>query len=120
MEKKFTPGVWEVEKIKELNGTEYLKIFGELKPCHQLGKICTPIVRTYFSGDRDLANAHLIASAPELYEALEMVLKFHNDNEAHGDGFLHDHEVQKVESALAKARGENMKEFTEVKQDETV
>lgn len=45
------------------------------------------------------ANAHLIAAAPELYEALEDVL---NSKEIVNDDPL----VNKIIAALAKARGE--------------
>lgn len=108
METKFTPGPWSVGynayqvtadngnmNVCDIRGWGYLTGKGSLGLSEDKAK------------EIQEANAHLIASSPELYEALEMVLKFHHDNEAHGDGFLHDHEVEKIESALAKARGEN-------------
>lgn len=47
------------------------------------------------------ANAHLIAAAPELYEALEMMLKM-----VEFGGFGKDAAMDTARSALAKARGE--------------
>ena len=47
------------------------------------------------SGDRD-ANAHLIAAAPELLEALEIAL------DCAGDAWW----AEKAEAAIAKAKGE--------------
>lgn len=44
------------------------------------------------------ANAHLIAAAPDLYEAL--------DNLENDDGSIPDHAWKLVQAALAKARGE--------------
>jgi len=46
------------------------------------------------------ANAHLMASAPELYEALQEVLSASIILNSHG------HVVGKAQKALAKARGE--------------
>jgi len=45
------------------------------------------------------ADAHLIAAAPELYEAL--------DNLENDDGSIPDHAWKLVQAALAKARGES-------------
>ena len=53
-----------------------------------------------FGDDVQLANAHLIAAAPDLYEALEAAL---NDPDA---GWLHDAVYNSGMAALAKARGE--------------
>src|SRR5262249_27092401 len=46
------------------------------------------------------ANAHLIAAAPAMYEALESLLNMVTDNRTHGD------EVFKAAEVLAKARGD--------------
>ena len=51
-----------------------------------------------------LANAHLIAAAPELLEALELIVNCHTkDNELTELG---SYEMNKVKQAIAKAQGE--------------
>lgn len=52
-----------------------------------------------------LANAHLIAAAPELLEALEQVMRNLGDTDYDGRDFLEG--KAKALSALAKARGES-------------
>ena len=47
------------------------------------------------------ANAHLIAAAPELLEALENLLKVHE-----GEGGTQHHAGDMARAAIAKARGE--------------
>jgi len=86
-ETKFTPGPWElVSKNWEgriVNGSDGNWI-ADLTMYH----------------DTSESNAHLIASAPDLYEALELIL---SDEDYRGslDAILLAH------SALAKARGES-------------
>lgn len=50
-----------------------------------------------------LANAHLIAAAPDMYEALEALAKFHLSGGHEGDA---DEAIGMATAALAKARGE--------------
>lgn len=53
------------------------------------------------------ANAHLIAAAPELYEALEELCRYANDSNDCQYGTLSTRLVKDIaEAALAKARGE--------------
>lgn len=52
--------------------------------------------------DEDTANAHLIASAPEMYEMLENVLTEYKDMLGMSQ------EVKGIEQLLAKARGEHV------------
>ena len=57
------------------------------------------------------ANSHLIAAAPELYEALEATLEqaigcFHNHYGEDPSGTPEPEYIQKARAALAKARGE--------------
>lgn len=52
---------------------------------------------------RELANAHLISAAPELYEALEECLR------EHGGYTIKGGVEKRAKKALAKARGENEK-----------
>ena len=81
---KFTPGPWLFSSYK--SGTSVIVIDGK-----EFG------VATVNYPNRD-ANAHLIAAAPDLYEAL--------DNLENDDGSIPDHAWKLVQAALAKARGE--------------
>jgi hypothetical protein len=54
-------------------------------------------VEEIFDHEQQLANAHLIAAAPDLYEALEYIL---TANDGEPDRF------DRAHAALAKARGE--------------
>jgi hypothetical protein len=77
-EVKWTPGPWEVDGSKvcyDLDGTK--------------DNICNTVWQE--------ANAHLIAAAPDLYEALAEIM----------DWVVNDHPASvKARAALAKARGE--------------
>lgn len=53
------------------------------------------------------ANAHLIAAAPELYEALVAVLDARANHIVNDDPSWWDDAVPKAEAALARARGES-------------
>ena len=62
-------------------------------------------------GDEMAANAHLIAAAPDLYEALEAMVEWYGKRN-HTDNHLlpmdsQEHEIADAMMALAKARGEN-------------
>ena len=89
-EPKFTPGPWEMA-YQDQHGQ--LIVRGkhiEVATCwhHSVGAI-----------EKEMhANAHLIAAAPELYEALEYVMTAHGEQLS--DAF------EKAQAALAKARGE--------------
>lgn len=48
------------------------------------------------------ANAKLIAAAPELLEALELILSYHDD----GNCVLHKEDVSMARAAIKKALGE--------------
>lgn len=83
-EPKFTPGPWLV--MANQIGTQETEI----------ASIClTAQIR--LPKDETKANAHLIAAAPDLYEALEYCIK---QIPEFGD-------VPGIKAALAKARGEN-------------
>ena len=86
-EAKFTKGQWEAKVHDE----------GE--------SLCAALVYLSNKGGFDLsgcpdcaANAHLIASAPEMYEMLKVI------TETLGDEYTE--EMDKIDSLLAKARGE--------------
>ena len=52
--------------------------------------------------DQQSANAKLIAAAPELLEALELILSYHDD----GNCVLHKEDVSMARAAINKALGE--------------
>lgn len=79
-----TPGPWSV------GGKPSLKIWSGYKPGH--GDVIAEVWR---SGE---VNANLIASAPELFEALSALI----DDFGDANGPL----IDKAKAALAKARGE--------------
>lgn len=52
--------------------------------------------------DQQSANSRLIAAAPELLEALELILSYHDD----GNCILHKEDVSMARAAINKALGE--------------
>jgi len=90
-ETKFTPGRWQWVGIGDeiYVETEHTKYIASLK---QYG---------YSSEETQEANAHLIAAAPELYEALEKCAEVLQNFV----GFSHPY-IKEANAALAKARGE--------------
>lgn len=55
-----------------------------------------------FSKDEELANAHLIASAPELLEALEEILDYRGGAT---NALLDPYVMERAQAAIAKAKG---------------
>lgn len=57
--------------------------------------------------DRPVGDAHLIAAAPELLEALEEVIQAWLHEAGQGDGIMEEHEpvLAKARAALAEAKG---------------
>ena len=97
---KFTPGPWLFSSYK--SGTSVIVIDGK-----EFG------VATVNYPNRD-ANAHLIAAAPELYEALEKIRHWgESQHKAQSKGghatfdmMMLREQIDTAEAALAKARGE--------------
>lgn len=85
----FTPGPWLIGKA----GTDKAIYDGKG------GWVAT--IPDMLLNDEQKANAHLIASAPDLLEALEEVLKSLEWQENILDGLA----VQKAQAAIAKAKG---------------
>lgn len=107
-DKKWTPGPWEVydcsgtqmEKSRYENGA--FQVFSDDCDHHAVADCsCNHTCRME---DEIEANAHLIAAAPELYDALEVALVVLENMEAYGVGRLH--AADQARAALAKARGE--------------
>ena len=94
MTSKYTPGPWKA--VGKLSGSENHRGYSIVSPQYALA-IVQPIDTDGLEG---LANAHLIAAAPELLRALEDVVS--DFYEYHGD--VHG-AVLNACTAIAKARG---------------
>ena len=97
-ETKFTPGPWSVEQPMDFE----LAIVEAGKPAHEWRFIATcmfPDENGDIPKKEVIANAHLIAAAPDLYAWLERCLAMvdHGAGPPNWDG---------IRTALAKARGE--------------
>lgn len=95
MTTKFTPAPWKIadgDFIYALNDFKSNRFFFEIQAA---GKGCAP-------PDEVVANANLIACAPEMYEMLEIALDCLGDEFALPRDIIDD-----IESILAKARGES-------------
>ena len=58
-------------------------------------------------GSDALANAHLIAAAPDLYEALVDIHKTQLNNNIHDpDDYENTEQCRRIKAAIAKAKGE--------------
>lgn len=92
-ETKFTPGPWQ---------THISEVRGDLCVISERAWICGEILNRVRSipEEEARANAHLIAAAPDVYEALEAAA-----NSA-GFQYMWPNTRSKIEAALAKARGE--------------
>lgn len=94
MKKKWIPGQWNIERYKEpytyvINN---INIMADGLILAKLGKELSP---------EHTANAHLIAAAPELYEALESLLYGIENSDR-----IENYRIDVAIKALAKARGE--------------
>ncbi len=95
-EKKWTPGPWSV-----CNMTSWC--------CVDHAEWGTTVAEIGENDETGLANAHLIAAAPELYEALQAMIDLQENATPFG-GEIYRDRVDRVfdqcRAALAKARGE--------------
>ena len=103
---KHTPGPWEADRAKMDEGGHYYQIDGQQLVGNLPYTVADTLNRHFcISPDEDAANAHLIAAAPELLEALKDVLPLaiaylkgaptHPDNE----------KLSKAVAAIGKAEG---------------
>lgn len=105
-----TPGPWSVEVEADCDSEQ-----ADIYVCHagtvcDVTVVCTIGQSAYVSPDQKLADAHLIAAAPDLYEAVEAFVAY---DEGHDDGpnagvqmmIDYDHALTLARAALAKARG---------------
>jgi hypothetical protein len=79
-EAKFTKGHW--KRCYHANGCQYVSADTGLNGCYSVASL---------HGPDDVANAHLIAAAPEMYEFIKTYMGGHPE----------------AEELLAKARGEH-------------
>lgn len=75
---------------------QYLSALGEIKS-DKSGLIADLVV----NGNED-ANGNLIAAAPELLSALDLILSYHDD----GNCVLHREDVSRARAAIKKALGQ--------------
>ena len=97
---RFTAGEW---KIREIKGDSWPDNRISIGPEDDHKATAVAISPRYAEREQMLADAHLIAAAPELYEALCRASKWIDDCGAQGgvQAILDD-----IEFVLAKARGE--------------
>lgn len=96
---KFTTGPWHVEIVRY-----------ECYVCNEVGLHVLTFDGSHFDTDSDIANAHLIAAAPEMYEALEEILSDLDTFPQVAPGVDHPEVFdlkQKIRKLLRKARGES-------------
>lgn len=93
-ERKWTPGPWLVEVDESSQVERYPMIASE-----NYGVVGSEGM--YGVIETDYANAHLIAAAPDLYEALESLVRDYDIGE-----MTDTPELDAANAALAKARGE--------------
>ena len=104
----YTKGEWQFTLNTDKKHSE-IDIFSQVgKGVKYLGTLNA----LWLSNEEKLANAHLIAAAPMMYEALKAVLpwakdwvKYLRNNVGQGQGQNADEQFLKAEKALAKAEG---------------
>jgi hypothetical protein len=94
-----TPGPWRISKDKS---NKHIKIID-----NDLYRELANTSGNWFDDDTEQSNARLIAAAPELLEALEMLVNYFVgiglEDDEDGDP---NPEIVKARSAIAKAKGE--------------
>jgi hypothetical protein len=92
--KKHTPGPWKVDKVDNAH-------------CYIIAKNGTLLAKVWLEdNDFNNANAHLVAAAPDMLEALEAALSYWDQDRASQQIRLAD--VERIlKSAIAKAKGES-------------
>jgi hypothetical protein len=88
---KFTPGPW-IANRRYIGVPKHKSFIGEMRDHNG----------NWRDSDQSIANAHLIAAAPELYAALDLALSHMSEP----DCVIWRDIQSRAKSALAKARGE--------------
>lgn len=104
---KYTPGPWEVTQIDCL-GNEVVE-YGNVRPVnrHMFGHETSLPIADFYLWDmpEQKANALLIAAAPELLEALEMIVNEADSYTARTGKPVYNW-LDQARAAIAKAKGE--------------
>lgn len=101
---KHTPGPWFITGSM----TKYVEARIPGRMIQEVAA-CGPTAADDGYGDQQMANAQLIAAAPELLESLTYALIDFDNWAAHEDHHPHEHLVawaEKARAAIAKAKGE--------------
>ncbi|QXX82910.1 hypothetical protein J6836_00510 [Providencia sp. R33] len=102
MEFKHTPAPWLIEE-RDINGKWDDKYFGiqtmEIDSCEYMYLLDSTVV----GYEQSLANAHLIAAAPELLEAL---IEMQRNGRKQGWNDIYESSMEKTRLAIAKALGQ--------------
>ena len=98
MTTKHTPGPWGLSGANTVHGADCIVAF--------VGTADEEVRR--FSGERQSADAHLIAAAPDLLEACEMLAEAQRLAAVGEDGFgAYVDAVDKARAAIKKAKGQS-------------
>ena len=105
MSEKWTDGPWHVEV-----GTGY-DDHGTVYVCHPETSCPETVICKFedYNDEQDRGNAHLIAAAPEMYEALKIMAEVHGNTNVTPTAQAHRENAaaRMAISALKKARGES-------------
>lgn len=93
---KGTPGPWSIGYYGDGDGIFIAGTYGGPDPTY----ICS--VRPDLRSSQSESNANLIAAAPDLLEALQLIISYHDD----GNCELHSEDVAMARAAISKALGE--------------
>lgn len=100
----FTKGPWKVNSFNSGVSTDYVpdsdRTSGYGAGNDFICDLNDGEYHEYHNNEEQIANAHLIAAAPELYEALEAAAN------SSGFQYMFSDTRDKINAALAKARGE--------------
>ena len=99
MSEKWTKGPWEIRKYKDPYGSRVMAV-EILKDEIIVAKLGIEL------DDECKANAHLIAAAPDLYDALELIYGRLLMSDRDGGSRITAEDGEMAEFALKKARGE--------------
>lgn len=103
MSEKWMPGPWEID---EENTCLSVRVSGNIKPGARWRVATVGSVGRSKSDEQNMATAHLIAAAPDLYKSLERIYGKLLMSDRDGDARITEEDGAMAESALKKARGE--------------